>query len=80
MENEASEERETGLEMEDEVSPTFATAFVLTLDLATTCFLGVGSESLLSDSDDDEESDDDESEESETECFQLMHVHKISLQ
>lgn len=42
--------------------------FVFALDFTTACFLGVGSESLLSDSDDEEESD--ESEESETGDFQ----------
>ncbi|KAG9938629.1 uracil-DNA glycosylase, partial [Aureobasidium melanogenum] len=64
--------------MEDEVSPTFATAFVLTLDLDTACFLGVGSRSLLSDSDDDE-SDDDESEESETEFLALRFLNLLGL-
>lgn len=71
--------KKQNFQMENEVSPTFATVFVLTLDLDTTCLLGVVSESLLSDSDDDEESDDDESEESETGCFQSMHAHKCSL-
>jgi hypothetical protein len=46
------------------------------LGFATACFLGVGSESLLSDSDDEDESD--ESEESETGYFQSTIAHKFS--
>ena len=59
-------------------SHTFRAAFSFALDFAlgfaTACFLGVGSELLLSDSDDEDESD--ESEESETEHFQSMIARK----
>jgi hypothetical protein len=81
-ENEASEktrDRVEEIRCKHRDSHTFRTvlgfAFDFVFVFTTTCFLGSGSESLLSDSDDEEESD--ESEESETAHFQSTFARKI---